>query len=388
MISDKGNALSFGNRFETLLVSPHDLFRMIKKRKPGEISFEQSEQSYARRELLHVEKVAIASKRVKFANDAAYKAQVKSALHTIIAEEMAEQVTFTGDIFTKTLNLNDALTPLLDTLSVRAASISRIEPYVCDVSWLHDDLLQTVNTPTFRRKDARGKVIVVESLRTALRFLGIENLRLLIPSLILKRAMPQITDPYPLFKQKMTQYGIGTGVTSLHLSTFNSINSTQSYTLGVLSHLGRCAVVRLYFRLFNKIQRHLLEECVRDQEQRKHDALVAITPSMDDIVSLQHTYADALSADIIEHMLFKRLFIAEALREVASGNPVEDGSLASTLEQARMYTQIRMMHQVRATDVDEMKPIIKAQHFPLGALEKLKPVDVFTLPLSRTDDSE
>jgi len=387
MISGESSVLSFNNRFETLVVSPDNLFQMIRKQKPGQVSFEQSEQSYARRELLHVEKVAIASKRVKFADDAAYKEKVKGFLHKLIAEEMAEHVTFTGDIFSKTLNLNDALSPLLDTLSVRAASISKIEPHVCDVPWLHDDLLQTVNTPTFRRKDARGKVIVVESLRTALSFLGIENLRLLIPSLILKRAMPQVTDPYPLFKQKMSQYGIGTGVTSMHLSTFNTINSTQSYTLGMLSYLGRCAIVRLYFRLFNKVQRHLLEECVRNQEQRRHDALVSITPSIEHIISLQDIYADTLSADLIEHMLFKRLFIAGAMRDVASGNPAQDRSLAKTLIQARLYTKVRMMHQVRATEVDEIKPMIKRQCFPVGALEKLKPIDVFTLPLTRTDNN-
>ncbi|WP_334060269.1 HDOD domain-containing protein [Alteromonas sp. S005] len=375
------------DRFENLIISPERVLEMLGKRKVGEVSFEQSEQGDARRLLLHVEKVAIENKRLQEKTEASYLESVSHHLHEILLGELTEQLSYTEELVQNVLNLPENIGELLDALSVKACSVSKLEPIVATMPWLYDELIVVVNTPQFRRKDSRGRIIVVETLRTALSFLGIENLRTLIPSLILKRAMPQITDPYPLIKQKLTHYSIGVALTAKRLASLSNLNKNQTYVLAIVSNLGRCAVTRLYFKLFDKIQLHLLQECQKDKEQKRHEALLKIAPSANHLIALQQEFADAVSADILEWMHFTRLPIAQPMRACADKQPAKVNTLSKILHQARAYAQIRMLHQLKLVDIKEVKPLFAEQNYPTGALEALKSTDIFTLPLVKSEDS-
>ncbi|MFZ8201373.1 HDOD domain-containing protein [Alteromonas portus] len=374
------------DRFENMVISPERVLEMLGKRKVGQVSFEQSEQGDARRRLLHVEKVAIENKRLQEKTEASYLESVSHHLHEVLLGELTEQLSYTDELVQNVLNLPENIGELLDALSVKACSVSKLEPIAATMPWLYDDLIVIVNTPQFRRKDSRGRIIVVETLRTALSFLGIENLRTLIPSLILKRAMPQITDPYPLIKQKLTQYSTGVALTAKRLAALSDLNKNQAYTLAMVSNLGRCAVTRLYFKLFDKIQLHLLQECQKDKEQKRHEALLKIAPSANHLIALQQEFADAVSADILEWMHFTRLPIAQPMRDCADKQPTQPKTLSKILHQARTYTQIRMLHQLKLVDIREVKPLFSEQRYPAGALEKLKSMDIFTLPLVKSED--
>jgi len=373
------------DRFENMIVSPERVFEMLGRRRVGEVTYEQSEQGDARRRLLHVEKVAIENKRLQQKSEASYIESINHQLHEILLGEMTEYLSHTAELCQVTLSIPENMGELLDALSVRACTISKLEPIAASMPWLYDDLIAVVNTPRFRRKDSRGRIIVVETLRTALSFLGIENLKLLIPYFVLKRALPQVTDPYPQIKQKYLAYATGVALTAKHLAGETGLNKNEAYTLGILSNLGRCAVTRLYFKLFDKIQMHLLQECQKDKEQKRHAALLKITPSANHLIALQQEFADSVTADIFAHMQMTRLRLADAMRLCADNAPVERKTLSKTLHQARTYAQVRMLHQLKLVEMKEIKPLFSEQKYPTGSLEVLKSIDVFTLPLVKNE---
>ena len=374
------------DRFENLIISPERVMHMLGRKRAGEITFDQSEQGDARRTLLNVERIAIENKRLQEKTEASYIEMVNHQLHEILLEEMATQLSQTSDVYSHLLSLPEDLGLLLDALSVRAASVSKLEPIAATMPWLYDELITTVNTPRFRRKDSRGRIIVVETLRTALSFLGIENLRLLIPWIVLKRAIPQITDPYPLIKQKLMPYSMGVALSAKHIGVLTGLEKSEAYILGMLSNLGRCAVTRLYFKLFDKVQLQLLQECQKDREQKRHEALLKINPSANHLIAMQQEFADKVSAAVITHMNFKRLRLSEPMSTCAMNLPTAPSTLSRVLHQARTYTQVRMLHQLKLVDLHEAKPLIAEQKYPLGALEKLKSVDIFTLPLIKHEE--
>lgn len=388
-------------RFENFVISTDRVYDMIGKRRAGEVSFEQSEQGDARRQLLHVEKVAIENKRLQKTSETSYIESVSYQLHDIIVEEMSEYLKDVPDVMANVLNLPSNTGELLDALIVRACSVSKLEPIVATIPWMYDELISVVNTARFRRKDSRGRVIVVETLRTALSFLGIENLRLLIPFLIVKRATPQITDPYPLIKQKLASYSTGVAISAQCISEAAGTHKGHGYMLGMLSNLGRCAVTRLYFRLFDKVQMHLLQECQKDREHKRHDALTKIIPSANHLIALQHAFADTFNADLLDELSLKRLFIAPAMRAVANQRSETTSALSDTatlsetqtptdmlksaLSQARIYARIRLLHQNKLIEATAANRELLAQRFPAGALATLKNTDIFALPLVKSD---
>ncbi len=161
----------------------------------------------------------------------------------------------------------------------------------------------------------------------------------------------------------------------------------DAFTLGMLSNLGRCTIARLYFRLFDSVQRTMLEEAQRNRQRDVHDALLKIRPSANYLIALQNEYADKVSADIFEHMHFKRLAVVAPMRCLASKEEVEAGSLADVLAQARHYAQVRMAYQHRVVDKKELKPLFVQRNYPSGALEALKEVDIFQLPVISSSEN-
>ncbi len=375
-----------GERFDNLLISPLRVHQMLGKRSPGEVAFEESEQSDARRDLLRVEKVAIKNKAEQAKTHASFLDAVSSELHDLIIAEIQKTIQSPSNIYTRVLALNDDVSGLLDTLSARVPSVAKIEPYAAALPWMFDEFIQTANAPAFRRKDARGRVIVVESLKTALSFLGVENLRLLVPWLVLKRTLPQITDPYPQIKQKLRQYATATAVTARELAQFCEVKPYHAYTLGMLSSLGNCALIRLYFRLFDQVHREQLLDAQLRRQRDKHAALLHIKPSANYLIAAQQEYADRLSADLFEHMLFKRLAIAEPMRRFTTTLSVDRGSAADTLKLARCYTRVRMLHQHRCIEKAEAKDALREAQFPAGAIDVLKARNIFELPLKSEPD--
>ena len=372
-------------RFDNLLISPLRVATMLGRRSPGEVSYEESEQNFARRRLLQVEKVAIKNKRLAAQAEASFVDYISYELHELILQDMQEQISDCAALFSSTLNFNHQVPVMLDILSTRAASVSRLEPCVASMPWLYDELMHIVNSPRFRKKDARGRVIVVESLRTALSFIGIENLRILLPSLLLKRAMPQITDPFPAIKVKLTQYATGTGITARLLASQYQCQPFAAYIAGMLANLGRCCVTKAYFKTFDYMHRHKLEEAQRLGQRDVHSALLKITPSANYLIAMQHEFSDALSANLFAHMDFQRLPVTPALQALNTPSASLAGPyqpLSRLLQAARCYTQIKMLHQARAAEAAEIKPRLRAQRFLPGALELLKSADIFTLPLT------
>lgn len=376
------NLPTIDERFDNLLVCPQRVAAMVGRRSPGEVTFEESEQNNARRLLLHVEKVAIENKRLEAESEASFLDRVSQQLHSHILTALEQQVEDITSLFDHTVGQVDDQSQILDCLGTRAATISKLEPWVAGSPWLYDELIKVVNSPTFRRRDSKGRIIVVENLRTALSFLGIDNLRLLLPSLLIKRVMPQITDPYPQIKIKFSQYATGTALSARTLATFWQQKPYPAYVMGMLSNMGRCLVARLYFKLFEATHRKLLEDAQRKRERDLHDGLLKIRPSASYLIAMQEKFADAISADIFDHLALQRVPIRPALRGLVTGQPDEETPYYDILIRAREYSKVRMLYSQRFITTDEVKATLRPLAFPSGSLDALKAVDIFTLPLS------
>lgn len=348
----------------------------------GVVTFDETEQNNARRELLRVEKQAIRDKELNRKSEESFINSIRDMVNDTLRERLVEALADEENLYNKIVGFDDNLPPLLDGLSVRASSISKIEPLAAAMPWLYEDLIKMVNMPKYRRTDAKGKVVLVDSLRVALSFLGIENLKLVVPSLAFRRWVPQITDPYPDIKTRMWQHSLGTAMACRAIATFSKAEPGHAFTLGMLHDIGRIAIVRLYFRLFDAVQRDALVETHEAKKREENAALTKITPSGDFLIELLQEYAPQVSAKLIKRMPFKRIFIADAMSEVAEGKPITHMSpLGKTLAQARAYNFYRMLKGHKLISMDEAKGYLRQFYMPAGALSVLKTTDLRHLNL-------
>lgn len=369
-------------RFNKLSIGLAEAQKSMGEESAQEAAIKNSVQNDPLRELLRIEKQAMRDKELNKKSEQNFVDGIRDMVQQSILERMQARLADEATMYRKILGFDDNLPPLLDILSVKASSISRIEPVAATMPWLFDDLLKMVNMPKYRRTDAKGKVVTVDTLRVALSFLGIENLKMVVPSLALRRWIPQITDPFPEIKTRIWESAVGTALTCKKIAEVSKVDPGHAFTLGLFHDIGRIVVIRLYFRLFDEVQREALIEAHDEKKREEYAALTKITPSSEFIVGLLERFATPLTARLVGKMQMKRVFIGNAMQEYADNMPLSEMSdLGKVLKQGAAYNRYRMLKHYKLINMEEAKGYLRQFQFPPGALSELKTTDIRHLNL-------
>ena len=375
------------NRFYNLIVGLSHAQEVAGVEVDGKVKAEQSEQFNARRALLRVEKLAKRDMELNKRSEKNFIDSIQSRVNDVVCERMIERLNDTDHLYFKLLNLHDALPSLLEMLSLKAISIARLEPLVAEIGWLASDLLKLVNTSKYRKTDRLGKVVVVENLRMALSFLGIENLKILVPAKVMRRAIPQITDPYPAFKTKIWEHSLGTALACQRIAMLSKVNPGNAYMLGMFHEFGKLIVTKLYFRIFEEVLREALEKARDEIKHEEYAALQKIGPTSDYLLGLMWEHSTQISARIIQHMQMKRIVIHNSMEEYAKKVPFNQMTpLAQVLLQGQAYSKFAMLKRYKLINTTEAKGLLKAAHISPAIMQALKGSDLTRLNLSMDEN--
>lgn len=373
---------NINHRFDRLTISLAKTQQAMGVQPEGKVPFEVSEQGDARRQLLRVEKQAIRDKELNQKSQQNYVDSVRELVHTALLERLQALLTDEDALLTKILGYDERLSDLLDLLAVKASSISKIEPAAANMPWLYDDIVKMVNSAKYRRFDARGKVVVLENFKVALSFLGIDNLKMVVPTFAFKRWLPQITDPYPDIKKMLYETAIGTSVSCKKIAKISNVSENQAFLLGLFHDLGKLVITRLYFKLFEEIQREALIEAHDNKKREEHSALSQIIPSDEYLISLFNQFAYPISAKLISKMHLKRVYIAEAMEEFSQNVPITSMTpMGKVLAQGVAYNRYRTLKMNKLIELDDSKDFLRQFNFPRGALSLLKTTDLRQLDI-------
>jgi len=345
------------------------------------------EQSKTARSLLRVEKQAIREKDLNTKFDLSFLRSITEQIDAEVEKRLEKSLEDTDHLYTKIVGIDKALPELLDLVGMKAATISKIEPLATELPWFFNDLMKYINQPKHRRIDNKGKVVQVETMRVGLNFFGLENLIIILTSLAFKRSLPQITDPYPQIKLRIWEEALATAISCKQIASVVGVNQNHAFCLGMLQTMGKVAVSKLYFRLFESVLREALVETQNDQKHNEHSALTRITPSGAFLNHLIDKYALDISAKLIDKMAMRRVFISNAMFEVANNEPAQGLSpLALVLKQGNAYAKYRMLKGHKLIDLQQSKDFIRSLRMPVGSLALLKTTDMRSLDLSMTND--
>jgi hypothetical protein len=374
-------------RFEALFLDIKMAHQgIIDESKPA-LNIIEIEQSKTTRSLLRVEKQAIREKDLNTKSDLSFLNGIALQVDEEVEKRLVESIADTDHLYSKVIGIDEALPELLDLVGTRAATISKIEPIATQLPWLFNDLIKFVNQPKHQRIDNKGKVVMVETMRVGLNFFGIENLMILLTSLMFKRTLPQITDPYPQIKLRIWEEALATAISCKQIASVVGVNQNHAFCLGMLQAMGKVVVTKLYFRLFENVLREALVETQNAQKHDEHSALTRITPSGPFLNHLIDKFAFDVSDKLIDKMAMKRVFIANAMSELAVNQPVAGLSpLALVLKQGKAYAQFRILKKSKLIDLQQSKDFIRTLRMPKGSLELLKATDLYTLDLNMNND--
>jgi len=311
-----------------------------------------SEQENRRRELLSVEKEAQQEKIVAAYGEEHFRNQVTNTFYEQVRSQVNKEFDNKTHLYHNILCIEDAAPAILELLSLRATSINRIQPLATSLPWLATDLISLVNKPQYRKRAD----VQVNDAKLALSYVGLDNLKLVMPTFILKHWLPNSTAPYGLMKRKLWNDSLSVALAASTLAKEKKLDWYTAFTTGMLSNIGQLAVTRCFLNTYNDMYKNALHKAVEDKDKLLHNVLVKVENSPTLLLEQLRLRSSKLSADLIELMSFTRLPITEAMFDLAYSDTIEAMSpIAQVVAKAKVYVNYRSLTKAGLIDNQEAK---------------------------------
>ncbi|WP_404400396.1 HDOD domain-containing protein [Idiomarina seosinensis] len=361
-------ALRLEKRFINYLIS----FPFARKSRDKDEGREVEQQEQKRR-LLQVEQINYDEReRMKKARQR-YLDRVSDELHEAIYYRILERIQDPAYVRERLIPLPERLPELLDILSTKAASMKRIEEIVQGMEWFHTGVIRTVNQPPFIDKRRKQKQVKLESLRTAMSFMGSENLRTLAPAYIMQNWLPPSTQPFTLFRRKIWEHSLGTAILAHEIATIRQLKDpVLAYTIGMFHELGKIALTKVYLRVFDDVQRELAIKSMKDSQADKHNALVKLQPDERFLRNLMLEQDRKVSYLVAEGWGLQRVPVSEHLLSFTQSKSLDDLTpYAKALDQANTFCEYRLLRDVELASVEEGSQLLKKHGIDASLVAKL-----------------
>lgn len=259
-------------------------------------------------------------------------------MHDQVADQLFQRLGNISLVSASIFDLGDSYHQVLDTLAHKAVTINQLDPLISQVDWLKEDLLKLVNQPQYRNRTASGALI--KDVKTALRFLGVESLQLIVPVYGMRRCLPHATDPFIGFKTRLWDYALACAIAARRLAEDSAELPYAAFCVGLFHPLGHIVVTRNYLRTYQQIKQ---EELLKARDERNNeltDALDGLEPDASFLSDSLLEFADILSADISSRWSLQHLPLCQTLDQLAEGIGYPGISpLGRIVQQAQVYVQ-------------------------------------------------
>jgi len=332
-----------------------------------------SEQENRRRELLSVEKEAQQEKIVAAYGEEHFRNQVTNTFYEQVRGQVNKEFDNKTHLYHNILCIEDAAPAILELLSLRATSINRIQPLATSLPWLATDLISLVNKPQYRKRAD----VQVNDAKLALSYIGLDNLKLVMPTFILKHWLPNSTAPYGLMKRKLWNDSLSVALAASTLAKAKKLDWYTAFTTGMLSNIGQLAVTRCFLNTYNDMYKNALHKAVEDKDKLLHNVLVKVENSPTLLLEQLRLRSSKLSADLIELMSFTRLPITEAMFDLAYSDDINAMSpIAQVVTKAKVYVNYRSLSKAGLIDNQEAKRLFDVVELNGQDIELLNKSDI------------
>jgi len=315
------------------------------------VDHQGSEQENRRRELLSVEKEAEQEKIVAAYGAEHFRNQVTDTFYEQVRSQVNKEFENKTHLYHNILCIEDAAPTILELLALRATSINRIQPLATSLPWLATDLISLVNKPQYRKRAD----VQVNDAKLALSYIGLDNLKLVMPTFILKHWLPNSTAPYGLMKRKLWNDSLSVALAASVLAKDKKLDWYTAFTTGMLSNIGQLAVTRCFLNTYNEMYKKALRQAIADKDKLLHNVLVKVDNSPELLLEQLTLRCSKLSADLIELMSFNRLPITEAMFDLAYSDNIDAMSpIAQVIAKAKVYVSYRSLTKAKLIDDNEV----------------------------------
>ena len=337
------------------------------------VDHQGSEQENRRRELLSIEVQAQQEKIIAEHGEEHFRKQTMQSFFSRVASKINNDFDNKDHLYHHVLGIEDACPAILDILSARAASVNQIKDLAASLTWLSIDLINLVNKPQYRK---RADVQLTDA-KLALSYIGLDNLKLVMPTFTLKHWLPTTTSPFGLMKRKLWNDSLSIALAAKALAKKQGLDEFSAFTAAMLSNIGLFAITRCYLNTFNEMHKEELREAFENKDKRLHNILSTVEVSKELLLNQLIMRSSKLSADLIEQMNFSRLAITEPIFDLAYAQDIAKmHPIAKIVIKSKAYVAFRALAKDGLINDNETKALLNAVNLSSVDIALLRKSDI------------
>lgn len=335
----------------------HRLYQqlIVGKQKSGSMYDELDTELEADASKLAIEREAILERLAKQIQAKQVFEEVSTQLINTVNNAIGHQLASPDSILTYSgINENQLL--ILELLQRKNLDLNRLSPLVTEQAWLARDLLNIVNSPSFRHRRPQRSDVKVTDTKLVLNFIGVENLKLLIPYFCLRNWLPSGHANLLWTTRKLWRYSVVSAIAAQALAKLNDMDGSFVYSCTLLSQLGASVVLKNSAKLFEEIWGEWLREASDSRDKELYDAVIATEFPAEKVYSLVLKHGNSLNWQLLYQLNFKDSAMAKVLSELDNNLSYKELSEeAAMVARANCFAKIVLLEEMRQITPQEKR---------------------------------
>ncbi len=281
--------------------------------------------------------------------------------------------------------ISENLMAAINILNTRAASISRIKPLLQKETALLINMVNLLNRFGVGQKTS-GKPLELKDAELSLSFLGIDQLRLLLPYLIVHESLKDSGRKFNQTSRKIWQHVQITAEAARQLAKGNDkVNSDEIYIQAILHEIGTTYILHVIDECFEQASRDmgkLAKENGASEVSHQVSEIKSAAPVLDKLLPLR---ASTISSRLASHYKLSHLSLANTLDELATVLTFDElGPSARLIAQGRAYAVFKQMFKAQLMTKTQASEYLRYYQLDSDNIRMLNQVRFLKVPIIET----
>lgn len=349
--------------YKQLIVGKHKVNAM-----PDEISEDLEENANK----LDIERQALKLRIDKQAKEKQVYLEV-SALLTHTVNNAIEHQLANPQMILEASAIGEGQILLLDLLLDPDLNINRLRPIIESISWLSRDLINLINSPASGHRRPKNSDVQVTDIKLVLNYIGIENLRLLIPYFCLRHWLPTGNANLLWITRKLWRYSMVSAIAAQTLAELHNKEPSLAYCCALMYQFATSIILSQSGHIFDKTWGTWLREASLSLEKQVYDAIMATDFPAEAVLEqvLQHSHS--LNWQLLSLLQFDDSAMTQVLKELDHDYHFTELSVdAAIVAKASCYAKVLLLEEQQQIDPQEKRIMFDYYQFSAQELIRLK----------------
>ncbi|MEO3683982.1 HDOD domain-containing protein [Shewanella vesiculosa] len=349
--------------YKQLIVGKHKVNAM-----PDEISEDLEENANK----LDIERQALKLRIDKQAKEKQVYLEV-SALLTHTVNNAIEHQLANPQMILEASAIGEGQILLLDLLLDPDLNINRLRPIIESISWLSRDLINLINSPASGHRRPKNSDVQVTDIKLVLNYIGIENLRLLIPYFCLRHWLPTGNANLLWITRKLWRYSMVSAIAAQTLAELHHKEPSLAYCCALMYQFATSIILSQSGHIFDKTWGTWLREASLSREKQVYDAIMATDFPAEAVLEqvLQHSHS--LNWQLLSLLQFDDSAMTQVLKELDHDYHFTELSVdAAIVAKASCYAKVLLLEEQQQIDPQEKRIMFDYYQFSAQELIRLK----------------